>query len=258
MPAVESYRPGTPCWLDLLVYDREPAMRFYAALFGWDFEVGSAATGRYTTCLLDEEPVAGITAPPDDVDLPTTWLTWFAVTDVDAAAATAAAEGGAVVLAPQDDPGRGRRAMVTDPAGALLGLWQAGAHVGAARVNEPGTLSWTESVVARSSEVASFYAAVLGLEADVVEGDVDYVMLRSEKLTVAGVFGAGEMPEGMAPHWLAYVAVEDADASTAKARDVGGQVVTEAHDSAYGRVAVVRDPLGGVLALVQMPEEVRA
>ena len=54
----ENQPDGTPTWIDLGIPDLEGAMRFYGALFGWDFEVGPPESGRYTQCLLGGRRVA--------------------------------------------------------------------------------------------------------------------------------------------------------------------------------------------------------
>ena len=61
----ENQPDGTPTWIDLGIPDLEPAMRFYGALFGWDFQVGPPETMRYTRCLLGGRPVAALAENPD-------------------------------------------------------------------------------------------------------------------------------------------------------------------------------------------------
>ena len=61
----ENAPDGTPTWIDLGIPDLERAMDFYGPLFGWEFDVGPAETGRYTTCLLRGEPVAAMMPNPD-------------------------------------------------------------------------------------------------------------------------------------------------------------------------------------------------
>ena len=72
-----------------------------------------------------DRPVIGIfdgSADPQIGAMPTQWLSYFAVDDVDAAAETTRAQGGHVHRAPWNVPGVGRIAIVADPAGAVAGL----------------------------------------------------------------------------------------------------------------------------------------
>jgi predicted enzyme related to lactoylglutathione lyase len=60
------------------------------------------------------------------------------------------------------------------------------------------------------------------------------------------------LPPGVAPHWLPYVEVDDADAAAARARKNGGTVMMGPEDiPTIGRFAVIQDPTGGVLAVMK-------
>jgi uncharacterized protein len=51
--------------------------------------------------------------------------------------------------APLANPGRG--ALLSDPQGAAVGLWQAGQHFGAGLVNDPGAMAWNHLVTSELS-----------------------------------------------------------------------------------------------------------
>jgi uncharacterized protein len=112
----ENQPDGTPTWIDLGVPDLERAMGFYGSLFGWEFEVGPAQTGRYTTCLLHGRRVAAIAQDPDPDAPRSAWATTFEVADTDAVVERATA-GGGTAGAPEDFV-YGRMATITDPFGA--------------------------------------------------------------------------------------------------------------------------------------------
>ena len=74
-------------------------------------------------------------------------------------------------------------------------------------------------------------------------------MFRAGDRPVAGI---EKIPEGaqFPPHWLAYVAVDDVDATAKRAGELGGQVYKEPTDiPKVGRFAVLADPTGGVIAI---------
>ena len=65
MSHVNANQPdGTPTWIDLGIPDLEGAMRFYGALFGWDFEVGPPEIPG------PDMPEPGSPAPEDVPELP--------------------------------------------------------------------------------------------------------------------------------------------------------------------------------------------
>ena len=93
----------------------------------------------------------------------------------------------------------------------------------------PGTFSWADLGTVDAAAVKAFYAGLFGWEAeDVPAGDAGtYTMLRKDGREVAGMSElSAEMGEqGVPPHWLSYVTVEDVDATVARAEELGGAPV---------------------------------
>jgi predicted enzyme related to lactoylglutathione lyase len=79
----------------------------------------------YTRFTLRDDMVAGATEmnPMVPASVPSYWMVYFAVTDVEASFRKAMAAGAREMLAPQDFPG-GRFAILSDPQGATFGLQQ--------------------------------------------------------------------------------------------------------------------------------------
>jgi predicted enzyme related to lactoylglutathione lyase len=65
------------------------------------------------------------------------------------------------------------------------------------------------------------------------------------------------LSRGTAPHWLPYVAVEDTDATIARARRLGATIPMPAADiPGVGHFGIVQDPTGAVLAIMKpLPRE---
>jgi predicted enzyme related to lactoylglutathione lyase len=86
-----------------------------------------AGAETFITCLLDEEPVAGmVELGAADGQTPSYWMPYFAVGDCDAAATLADGLGGEVCEEPHDAAGR-RLAVLRDPLGALFFVVSEGA-----------------------------------------------------------------------------------------------------------------------------------
>jgi predicted enzyme related to lactoylglutathione lyase len=78
-------------------------------------------------------------------------------------------------------------AIVQDPAGARIGLWQAARHQGAGLDDTPGTVCWHDLNTPKSGAAANFYAQVFGWKTQAMgEGDKAY---RLFKLGRAGAGG---------------------------------------------------------------------
>jgi len=243
-----------PAWVDLGTNDPWGARRFYRELFGWEFQVGSAGTGHYTTCLARGHPVAGILGEPVPAGTPTAWTTYLASDDVDDTAARISAAGGRLIAEPADVMDEGRMAIAADPTGAVFGLWQAGKHPGGSLASEPGAVSWTELQTGDLDAAQPFYTAIFGYAWQETPGGLRYATFSVSGHLAGGALGipeewhAGDRPN---PRWLTYFAVDDADAAAASAERLGGEVLFPAQDSPFGRFTVLRDPQGATFNAIR-------
>ncbi|MCX5377737.1 VOC family protein [Streptomyces sp. NBC_00091] len=252
------YKPGTPCWVDLMVPDQQAALDFYCDLFGWQGEIGPAEQGGYSVCHLKGKPVAGIMKAmnpdgsiPDPLP-PTVWTTYLATDSVDATLKAVTDAGGSVMMAAMDVMDIGRMAVVTDPTGAVVGLWQPGTFEGAGIVNEHGALIWNELTTPDPDKAAAFYAAVLPISPAPSEmpGAEGYTEFKVGGRAVAGMMNMDMMPPGVPPHWQAYFHVDSVDEVQAAAVRAGATVLAPAFDMAVGRMAVLADPQGGAFSVI--------
>ncbi len=256
----EAWPQGTPAWIDLMVPDRLVAQAFYGALFGWDFEVGGPETGFYTMASKHGQPVAGLGEPQDGEPAPPAqWTTYLAVDDVDATVSRARDAGGTVLMEPMGVMEFGQMAVLADPTGAVVGIWQSGAHTGANLVNEPGSLIWNEAVSTDLAAARAFYGSVFGYEFDDMSGPgFEYVSASlagtGPEKAIGGLGGKGTLPDGAPPHWQTYFAVADTDATVASAIKLGGKLLDGPNDSPFGRVAVVSGPAGERFTLMSTTE----
>ena len=112
--------PGSLTWAELRTRSRASAAGFYQSVFGWEVQAVQAGAETFITCLLDEQPVAGmVELGAADGQSPSYWMPYFAVGDCDAAATLADGLGGEVCEAPHDAAGN-RLAVLRDPLGALF------------------------------------------------------------------------------------------------------------------------------------------
>ena len=125
----------------------------------------------------------------------------------------------------------------------------------------PGTFSWTDLTTADQEGAKSFYCDLLGWQADdqPVGDGITYTMMSIGGKSVAAVSPQRQDQQGMPPFWMSYVTVEDADATAAKAAELGGTVVAEPFDVFdVGRMAVVQDPQGAFFAVWQPGQSIGA
>ena len=251
----KEYAPGTPSWLDLATTDRAAAKEFYKALFGWtydDMPAGPDAT--YTMVTKKGLPVAGMAdlmKEQADQGIPPHWQTYVTVTDADATAAAATKAGGTVLAGPFAVMDAGRMAVLADPTGAVISLWQPKNHIGAALVNEHGTLTWNELISPDVPKAAQFYKQLFGWDAETSEGPpMTYTEFKLDGQSVGGAM-APPM-EGIPPNWGVYFAVDDTDATLDAATKRGATVLNGPMDIPVGRFAVLMDPQGAVFSVIKL------
>lgn len=119
----------------------------------------------------------------------------------------------------------------------------------------PGTFCWADIGTTDRESAKAFYTRVFGWEAvDEEAGDAGvYTTFKLDGRDVAALHEMTEEQRAkLLPHWSSYVSVEDVDAATARARELGAEVVAEPVDVAEaGRRGVVRDPVGATVHLWQ-------
>jgi predicted enzyme related to lactoylglutathione lyase len=104
-------------WWEVNTRAFEDCKRFYGQVFGWSAEPLDAPGVNYVTWKLDGKTVGGMLEMTSEWEgIPSAWMTYFAVTDTDAAAQRAGELGGSVG-APPFDTDFGRIAVLVDPAG---------------------------------------------------------------------------------------------------------------------------------------------
>jgi uncharacterized protein len=115
--------PRSLCWNELAARDVDAAKRFYEAVFGWQGETNTHGATSYTEWKLDGRTVGGMIQMNEQwpAEIPPHWMVYFAVDDVDAAAAKAADLGGRIAVEPSDTPA-GRFSVLNDPHGAVFSI----------------------------------------------------------------------------------------------------------------------------------------
>ncbi len=116
-------------WNELMTSEVDEAKEFYQKIFGWVAEDMPMPDGKtYTVMKLDGKPVGGMMSNDEvetldeDLDVPSHWMAYVQVADVDAIVAKVVSSGGDVLQPAFDVPGVGRIAIIEDPTGAVIGI----------------------------------------------------------------------------------------------------------------------------------------
>jgi predicted enzyme related to lactoylglutathione lyase len=126
--ADDNARHGVISWADLTVTDADHIRDFYAQVVDW--KISPVDMGGYNDyCMLPEGsdiPVAGIChARGGNAGLPSQWLIYITVTDLEASLARCKELGGKVIAGPKK-MGGSQYAVIQDPSGAVAALYEKG------------------------------------------------------------------------------------------------------------------------------------
>lgn len=259
MPERTEYTHGTPSWIDLMTTDVDGAKAFYADLFGWNYEDNETDQPgvTYTMARRNGKDAAGMGAQnPEQTEMgiPPLWNSYVTVDDVEATVARVEGAGGRIMAPPFDVMEAGRMAVIVDPTGAVLSLWEAGENIGSEVVNEHGALTWNELLSPDVEKAAAFYAELFGWSTETMDmGEMGTYTV----FTLGGDQVAGAMAppmEGMPAMWGVYFHVDDCDGTVAKATAAGASVLMEPTDGPPGRMASLSDPQGAAFSVIQPAE----
>jgi len=258
MAEIKSYKPGTFCWADLSTTDPGAAKRFYSGLFGWETEDMPVPGGAaYTMARIRGKDVAAISGMMPDQrykGIPPHWNSYVSVANVDEAVKKATSLGAKVLAPAFDVMDVGRMAVIEDPSGAALSLWQAKKHIGATLANEPGTVAWFELETRNVDACGSFYTKLFGWGTEVMDTpEMKYTIFTDGSERRAGMMPMNKQtPANVPSHWTVYFAVKDCDAVAKKVASTGGKTVVPPTDiPKIGRFSMHFDPQGAFFALFQ-------
>lgn len=256
MAEITSYEPGTPSWIDLATSDLGSAKVFYGGLFGWSFADVPSPEGAYSMVSLDGATVAAayeMSAEMVENGIPPHWATYITVADLEETLGKIETAGGTVVQSPHEIPGSGRMAAAQDPAAAVFALWEPHGHIGAQRVNEPGTLLWNELQCYDTEAAKRFYEAAIGWSAETAQMPTgEYTSFMLGERAVAGMMAIQPEWGPVPPTWAVYLGVEDVRAACSYVAANGGRVeVPPMEIPNVGTFAVLQDPQGAYFYSMQ-------
>ena len=116
-----------------------------------------------------------------------------------------------------------------------------------------GEFCWYELGTRDIAAAVKFYTELMGwgtLSHDMGEHGVYYIFQKDGQDMGGGYQMKGPQFEGVPPHWMPYVWVDDVDATVAKASELGGKVIAPPMDVPnIGRMAFLQDPQGAHFAI---------
>jgi predicted enzyme related to lactoylglutathione lyase len=242
-------RVGTFVWHEQVSDDPAKAQDFYAKLFGWGTEVFKPGEIDYQMISSGGQTHGGFSKAMEGAP-PPHWLAHVRVENVDETAEKAKSVGGKLVAGPFDMEEVGRMAIIADPQGAYLGIYQPYGEGSDAE----GVFVWDELGTNDVDGAQRFYEEVFGwVTTDMGEDFGGYRIFDRPGGTGRGHAGLMQLEDtSIPPMWTPYVGVDDTDACYAKAQELGAATIVEPMDvPGVGRFAILKDPQGAVFGIIK-------
>jgi predicted enzyme related to lactoylglutathione lyase len=246
---------GKFVWFDLVTDRIDAARPFYEGLFGWTVEQVGPAPERYSVVshagrriggMLQREAARGTAGGAR-------WVGLMSVPNVLQATQYATARGGKVIVAPVELPRRGAHAILRDPQGAVFGILRSSSGDAPDVPLAPGMFVWADLLTRDPDAAAQFYRGLGGYALDRTQvARVEHLLLVAGPYARAGI--SNLPPSVDRPGWLPFVQVSDVLGTIGRAVILGGKVLLSPRPELLdGQVAVIADPSGAVIGVVNAP-----
>jgi len=259
---------GQFVWYDLITSDPAAAQRYYPQITGWKTQKwdNPSSTTPYTMWTVDGEPIGGvgpITSEQAAMGVRPFWLPSVHVNNMDQSVQKVSALGGKVVHGPDPIPDMGRYAIIQDPQGATIAIYQPqGPTRGFDGTPSIGRFSWNELMTTDFQRAFDFYRQLFGWEKtgepmDMGGGNM-YLLYGMKGKPFGGIFNRMPDMAHMPPNWLPYVFVKDVKKTVEAATRAGGILGRGPMDVPGGIIAILADPQGARFALHQETSQTTA
>jgi uncharacterized protein len=237
---------GKFVWHEQVSSDPKQAEDFYTRLFGWGTELYKPGEADYAM-IAARGTNHGAFAKAMEGAPPPHWLCHVRVESLDDTIEKAKAAGGRLAAGPFDMGEVGRIGIVADPQGAYVSAYEPAGEGPAPE----GVFVWDELGTTDADAAQRFYEQVFGWTTS--DMGPDYGGYRTFNRGATGVGGMMTVSDdSFPPRWQPYVAVDDPDATVAKATELGGSTLAEPMDVPnVGRIGVLRDPQGATFGIIR-------
>lgn len=255
---------GRLVWYELLTSDPKAAVAFYTEVVGWKTQPFGEGSD-YTMWVGSQGPLGGVTKMPEQakaMSAPPYWQANVMVQNLDESVAKVKQLGGKVYHV-EAVPTVGRFAVIADPQGAVLAIFQPEGEMAPHDITKDGEFSWNELSTTDYEAGFAFYNQVVGWQklGEFSMGPMGtYLLWGRDGKQLGGMMKMPpnmKTPDGRAvpPNWMYYVTTSDLDAALARAKAKGATVLNGPMEVPGGqRVVQLMDPQGAAFALVTPPK----
>ena len=119
-----------------------------------------------------------------------------------------------------------------------------------------GMFCWNELMTRDADAAKKFYTDLIGWTAEESDmGGMKYTMFKAGDKQAAGLMKIDDHAGDHPTSWMAYIYVDDVDAVSKRAEQLGGQMIVPPTDIPIGRFCLIADPPGAVVGLFTAKEQ---
>src|SRR5260370_20503088 len=188
-------------------------------------------------------------------EAPTAWTIYIGTSDAADTAKKAEAAGGKTLEPPMAVGDEGHMAIIMDPGGAAIGVWQPQAMTGSPVIGHENAFGWSELNARGADKAKPFYKKLFGWgekNSDMAEGQQYTEFLLGGESIAGGMEMNPMVPAEVPSYWMPYFTVADVDKAHNKATDLGATAMLEPQEFPGGRFSILSDPQGASFGLLKM------
>ena len=255
-PPTNQYYPGKFIWQNLFTNDVENAANFYKAMFGWESRRFGGGNNSYLLLTSRGLSVAGVIRLKKEDQSENQWVSFISVDNVNSANSHVLQNGGKVLVEPRLFEQHGQVAIFADPEGAAFGVINSSSGDPREVIPAVGQFVWVDLLAKHPEAQARFYKGIADytVEQNDASGIGNDFFLKTNNVARGGVLPIPD--KDVLPNWLPYVRVGNIVESIVKTTQLGGEVILEPSMNVYnGKLAVILDPTGAALGLVEISQQ---
>lgn len=242
------FSDGTPCWMQVNFNDLDSGTEFFRRTAGWEIPPGDPDLDGYALASVSGQPISGVWPIPAKESQPDGIDVWLKVSNIEDALERMRQHGAEVQTFDGEEiltvMTLGKQALLIDPFGAWIGLWEPITFPGISIMMVPGSPFWFEHMSPDPAAAAQFYADCFSLDV-VNHGDEYWTIQVPGSGSDAYGFSFPRTPEDTRGTWFVSLLTSDLDRTAALVKENGGTVVeefTEMED--MGRFTYAATPAG--------------
>lgn len=223
-------------WTDLSTFDLDRSITFYSQVFDWNYQ---STDSIYYTAQTDGKEVSGLYLMPEKFqkfNLPSFWMSYINVTDIDSVIKTAKQYGGKVEMVDKENI-IGQIALIRDPLGSGFTVYE-GDYLNARSSGHESSYHKSELIVSDISKVKSFYENLFDWTIREVSKTHCRIYNGSSN-HIAEIIEVPNSIKGKDEYWGVYFYTDDLNLAICKVLENGGSIVHEEKHS-----VLCKDPFG--------------